>query len=473
MKTLSAKTLSVISAAALLAGCTLAPHYLRPAPPVPSTWPSGPAYAPAEAASQTAADLAWREVFTDPKLQAVIDRALSNNRDLRVAILNVQATRAQFQVQRAALFPSLTGTAGLAREHVPGAAFGIPGGGSVDTRLYSVTGGITNYEVDLFGRVRSLTEASFEQYLASTQARHAAQISLIAETATAWLTLAADRDRLAVAQHTLQSQNHSLAVAEGRFKAGIASEIDLRQAQTTVDTARAAVANYTTQCAQDLNALEVLTGSSLPEDLLPVSLDGPSPVLETLPAGLSSDVLLRRPDVLQAEHQLRAMNADIGAARAAFFPSMTLTATGGAEATGLSHLFTPGSTAWTFIPNLTQPIWDWGANRGKLRYAKAQRDIAVAQYEKAIQTAFRETADALARRGTIGEDLAANQANVEANSASLRLTVARYQKGVDPYLNTLVAEQNLYTAQQSLVTAKLAYFANLVSLYEALGGGVK
>jgi multidrug efflux system outer membrane protein len=468
------KTISAISAAALLAGCAgLAPHYQRPASPVPASWPSGPSYAPAEAAQQTGADLAWREVFTDQRLQAVIDRAVSNNRDLRIAVLNVQASRAQFTTQRAALFPTINGSAGLSREHVPADAFGLPGTEPVDTRIYSLSGAISNYEVDLFGRVHSLTKAAFEQYLASSDARRSAQITLVAETATAWLTLAADRDRLAVAEDTLKAQNASLALTQGRFKAGVASEIDLRQAETTVDTARSAVANYTTQCAQDLNALEVLVGASVPEELLPASLEGPAPVIETLPAGVKSDVLLRRPDVLQAEHQLKAMNADIGAARAAFFPQLTLTASGGAESTGLSSLFTPTSTTWTFIPSLTQPIFDWGANRGRLRYAKAQRDIAVATYEKTVQTAFRETADALARRGTIGEDLAANMANVEASNASLRLTVARYQKGVDPYLNTLVAEQNLYTAQQNLVTARLALYANVVSLYEALGGGVK
>jgi multidrug efflux system outer membrane protein len=402
----------------------------------------------------------------------VISEALANNRDLRVAVLNVAAARAQFQVQRAALFPTVTGNAGLARQHIPATAYGFKSSGSLDGRAYSVTAGISQYQVDLFGQVRSLTKAAFEQYLASGEARRTAQITLISETASDYLALGADRDRLRVAQDTLQAQQASLDLTRGRFKAGVASELDLRQAETTVDQARAQVSAYTTQVAQDRNALELVVGAPVHDDLLPGSLDGPSPVAE-IPAGLSSDVLLRRPDVLQAEHQLKAMNADIGAARAAFFPTLSLTATGGTESSGLSSLFTAGSGAWSFAPSLAQPIFDWGANRGRLAYAKAERDIAVATYEKAVQTAFRETADALARRGTIGDELAADQANVTASQASLDLTTARYTRGVDPYLDTLVAQQNLYAAQQSAITAKLDLYANLVALYEALGGGVK
>ena len=462
------------AAAALLGGCvSLAPKDQRPAAPIPAAWPQGPAYPTPSSAPQAAADLAWREVFVDPKLQSVISEALANNRDLRVAMLNVSAARAEFQVQRAALFPTITGSVGLSRQHIPAAAYGFKSAGSLDGRAYNVTAGISQYEVDLFGRVRSLTKAAFEQYLASGEARQGAQITLIAETATDYLALGADRERLRVAQDTLQAQQASLDLTQGRFKAGIASELDLRQAETTVDQARAQVAAYVTQVAQDRNALELVVGAPVRDDLLPGSLDGPSPVLADIPAGVSSDVLLRRPDVLQAEHQLKAMNADIGAARANFFPTLSLTGAGGTESSGLSGLFSAGSGAWSFAPSLAQPIFDWGANRGRLAYAKAERDIAVATYEKAVQTAFRETADALARRGTIGDELAADQANVRASQTSLDLTTARYKRGVDPYLDTLVAEQNLYAAQQSCITTKLALYANLVALYEALGGGVK
>jgi multidrug efflux system outer membrane protein len=461
-------------AAALLGGCaSLAPKYERPAAPVPSAWPQGPAYPAATAGKTDAADLAWRDMFIEPKLQAVVERALENNRDLRVAILNVQAARAQHQIQRAALFPTLNGATSLTRQHVPAAAFGAPGAGSIDERLYSLNANVSQYEIDLFGRVRSLSKAAFEQYLAAGEARKSAQITLVAETVTDYLTLAADRDRLAVAKQTLQTQQASLALTQGRFKAGTASELDVRQAETTVDQARAEVAAYTTQTAQDVNALQLVVGATVPEELLPATLDAPSPMLTDVPAGLSSQVLLKRPDVLQAEHQLKAMNADIGAARAAFFPTLSLTASGGVESPGLSSLFNAGTGAWSFAPSLAGPIFDWGANRGRLSYAKAERDIAVAQYQKAVQTAFRETADALARRGTIGDELDADEANVTASTSSLKLTEARYQKGVDPYLNTLVAQQNLYTARQAWITAKLAYYANLVALYEALGGGVK
>jgi multidrug efflux system outer membrane protein len=464
----------LLFATALLGGCiSMAPRYHRPAASIPPVWPRGAAYPPAVPAAQDAADLGWREMFVDPKLQSVIELALADNRDLRIAVINVQAARAQHQVQWAALFPTLTGTASLTREHFPAQAFGAPGTRPIDVRLYSLNAGISQYEVDLYGRVRDLTRAAFEQYLASIEARRAAQITLIAEVATDYLTVAADRDHLAVAKSTLVSQQASLVLAQGRFNAGTASEIDVRQAETTVDQARAAVANYTTQIAQDINALELVVGASVPADLLPASLDGPSPVLAELPAGINSDVLLRRPDVLQAEHQLKAMNADIGAARAAFFPTLTLTGTGGVESSSLANLFTPQSAAWSFLPNLTGPIFDWGANSGRLSYAKAQRDIAVAQYQKTAQTAFRETADALARRGTIGEQLAASRATVEAASASLRLTAARYEYGVDPYLATLIAAQNLYADQQLLIGVNFALYSNLVSLYEALGGGVK
>jgi multidrug efflux system outer membrane protein len=464
----------LLSAAVLVGGCaSLAPKYERPSASVPSTWPQGPAYPPAAAAGGDAADLAWRDMFVDPKLQAVIERALENNRDLRVALLNVEAARAQHQIQHAALFPAVTGGGSFTREHAPVAALGGRGSGSVDERVYSLSGGASQYELDLFGRVRSLSRAALEQYLAVQEAHRAAQITLVAEVASDYMTLAADRDRLAVAQQTLKAQQASLELTRGRFKAGVASELDVRQAETTVDQARSAIAGYTTQTAQDVNALELVVGASVPQELQPASLDGPSPVLTALPAGVSSEVLLRRPDVLEAEHQLKAMNADIGAARAAFFPTLSLTGTGGVESGGLQSLFSPGSGAWTVASGLTAPLFDWGANQGRLEYARTERDIAVANYQKSVQTAFKETADALARRGAIGEELAANEADVEAATASLRLTEARYERGVDTYLNTLVAQQNLYSAQQSLISARFALYANLAALYEALGGGVR
>jgi multidrug efflux system outer membrane protein len=459
-----------------MAGCTtLAPHYERPSATVSPTWPQGAAYAPSQPAATAAADLKWRDVFLDPKLQAVIDLALKNNQDLRVAVLNVQSSRGQYQTQRAALLPAASLDASLTREHAPSSAFGFggPGGGSVDIRYYGLTAGVTNYELDLFGRVRSLTRQALEQYLATDEARKAAQISLISEVATDYLTLAADRQRLTVAQQTLASQRGSLELTQARFKAGTASQLDVSQAQTTVDQARADIASYTTQVAQDLNALNLVVGTQTPDDLTPAGLGDSSPVLTSLPVGVSSEVLLRRPDVLEAEHTLRGYNANIGAARAAFFPRLTLTGTGGSENTGLSNLFSAGSGAWTFAPTLAVPLFDWGANQGKLKTAKAERDVAVAQYQKSVQTAFREVADALARRGTIAEQLAANESNVDASAQALRLTQALYSHGSDSYLDTLVAQRTLYSAQQTLISTRLALYTNLVTVYQTLGGGVQ
>ena len=472
MRTQSPLPLLVIAALALGGCATLAPKYVRPTAPVPATWPQGDAYPAATAGAATAADERWRDVFTDPKLQSVIAQALANNRDLRVAMLNVEQSRAQYRIQRAALFPEVKGNAGLTELQEPAAALGIPGSGSVNERIYSLNASISSYEVDLFGRIRSLTRAALEQYLATEEARRAAQISLVAETATDYVTLSADRERLEVAKATLASQQGSLKITRQRFDAGEASQLDVSQAETLVDQARSDIAADTTLAAQDLNALNLVVGATVADDL-PASLEGPAPVRTDLPAGISSDVLLERPDVLQAEHQLKADNADIGAARAAFFPTLSFTAQDGVEGTQLSKLFAAGSGAWQFIPNLSIPIFDWGANQARLKSAKVERDIAVAQYEKAVQTAFREVADALARRGTIDDQLAAQDANVAASDQALALTKARYERGIDPYLNYLIAERTLYAAQMTDISAKQARDANLVSLYEALGGGVQ
>jgi outer membrane protein, multidrug efflux system len=466
-------SLVVASVLALGACATMAPKYVRPAAPIPSTWPQGAAYPDASASDTTAADERWRDVFVDPKLQATIAQALANNRDLRVAILNVEQSRAQYRIQRSALFPTVKGAAGVTELHEPGAAVGVPGAGSIDERLYALNASISSYEVDLFGRVRSLTKAALEQYLATDEARRAAQIVIVAETATDYLTLAADRERLSVAKATLASQEASLKITRDRFNAGEASELDVSQAETLVDQARSDIAADTTLAAQDLNALNLVVGATVGDDQLPDSLEGPAPIRTDLPAGMSSAVLLNRPDVLQAEHTLKADNADIGAARAAFFPTLSLTAQGGVESAQLSKLFAGGSGAWQFIPNLSVPIFDFGANQARLKSAKVQRDIAVAQYDKAIQTAFREVADALARRGTVDEQLAAQEANVAAADRAATLTKARYDRGIDPYLNYLIAERTLYAAQMTDIAAKEARYANLVSLYQALGGGVR
>jgi multidrug efflux system outer membrane protein len=458
-----------------LTGCIdLAPAYHRPAAPTPAQFPTGPAYPAPPAAPQPV--VGWRDFFSDPKLKAVIEEALANNRDLRVAVGNIAAARAQYRVQRSALFPTITGdaTATWAQEPIAVLAGGLfPGGsGFFDERLYRLTGGFTAYQLDLFGRVRNLTRAAQDQYFATRQARDAAQITLVSEVAADYLILGSDRALLQIARDTLKNGTETLKVTTYLFENGIDNELDVSQAQTIVDQARFDVARLTTLIAQDRNALELLVGAPVGEHLLPAGIGDPIVVLERLPAAVSSSVLLERPDVLQAEDQLRAANANIGAARALFFPSISLTGAGGVTSLALSTLFKGSAHTWSFSPSVSQTLFDAGANRGNLEFAKAQRDISVANYEKAIQTAFREVADALALRGTIDEQLAAQRALTAASANSLRLSTLRFEEGSDTYLNVLIAQRTLYAARQTLVASQLAEATNLVTLYTTLGGGL-
>ncbi|HEX4179448.1 MAG TPA: efflux transporter outer membrane subunit [Caulobacteraceae bacterium] len=463
----------ILSASLALSGCvSLDPKYSRPAAPVPAAWPSGAAYAPTEQAGPPAADIGWRDFFTDPKLRAVIELATAQNRDLRVALINIQAARAQYVIQRAARLPTIDAQGAGTIEQVPAASFGAPSSAEERIHVYSAGLGVSDYELDLWGRVKSLSKASFEQYLATAEAARASRISIVAETADAYLTLAADSERLALAKDALGRDQESLDITQARFKDGIASELDVRQAETAVEQARAAVAADTTLGAQDVNALNLVVGATVPAELLPDNLSRLAPTLPDVPAGLSSTVLLRRPDVLEAEHQLRGDNANIGAARAAFFPTIELTAQGGTTAVSLSSLFQPGTSSFAFTPTVTLPIFDTGANHAKLNYAKAERDAAVAQYEKAIQSAFSDVANALAQRGTAGELVSANEDLTRSSQAAYDLAKARYEKGVEAYLDTLTAEIALFNAEQSLVSARLTRVTNIVALYRALGGGV-
>ena len=466
----------IVLAASLLGGCVdLAPAYQRPDAPVPARFPTGPAYSVQAGASQTL--VGWRGFFSDPKLKTVIEQALANNRDLRVAVANIAAARAQYHVQRAALFPTLTAQAGATLGQEPtsvisGGAAPSGAAGEYNEHLYSLGAGVAAYQLDLFGKVRNLTRAAQDQYFASRHARDAAQITLVSEVAADYLALGSDRALLQIAADTLKSGTETLEVTQHRFENGVDSELDISQAQTVVEQARFDVARLTTQVAQDRNALDLVVGAPVDDDLPPKGAEDSVAVLQQLPAAVDSRVLLARPDVLQAEEQLRAANADIGAARAAFFPSIALTGSGGVTSLALSILFRGASETWTFAPTISQTIFDAGANRGNLSYAKAQRDLGVATYEKAVQTAFREVADALAQRGTIDEQLAAQQALTAAAANSLRLSTARYQQGSDTYLNVLIAQRTLYAARQSLVASQLAKANNLVSLYAALGGGL-
>lgn len=442
-----------------LGGCaSMAPKLPAAQPAIPAAWPL-----PADGAAQgSAADIGWRRFYTDPKLAALIEQALANNRDLRVAVLNVEKARALYRIQRADRLPSIAATAQLQRTGASGQPV---------AQQYRVDLGTTEFELDLFGRVRSLSTGAWERYLAQGEASRAAQLSLVAEVANAWLTLAADRESLKVAKATRDNQEASFELTRQRHALGGASSLDVSQAQTTVESARADMARYAGFVAQDVNALRLLTGGALDETLLPAGMGDDVTMPGALPAGLPSDVLLRRPDILAAEHLLRAANADIGAARAAFFPSIRLTGSVGTASRELSGLFDGGTRTWTFLPQITVPIFQGGRLRAQLAGAKADQQIALAQYEKAIQAGFREVADALALTDTLAEQRRAQEALVAAAARADELSRARYKAGRDSYLVALDAQRSLYAARQQLVATRLAEQTNRVTLYKVLGGG--
>lgn len=454
----------------VLTACSMAPEYTRPEAPVPASWPVGPAYQRESGtpAAKAVAEIPWREFFVDSRLQQVIELTLANNRDLKIATLNVERFRAFYQIERAGLFPQLNASGAGSSQRVPA---DLSGTGSAEIfRQYSAGLGVSAYELDLFGRVQSLKEQALEEYLATEEAQRAAQISLIAAVAQSYLTLAADREVLDLARQTLESRQSSFALIEKRFNAGITSALDLHQAQTLVDGARVQSVLATRLVAQDENLLTLLVGAPLPAALLPVHL-GAEVTLQELTPGLPSESLLRRPDIIQAEHRLKGANANIGAARAAFFPRIALTGSVGVGSDQLSGLFKSGSDTWSFAPQITVPIFDAGRNRANLKVSKVEREIAVAEYERAILTAFREVADALAEHGTITELLAAQESLTAATAESSRLSLIRYDKGVDSYLSVQDAERNLFVAQQNLIAARLSRLTNLVTLYKVLGGG--
>jgi multidrug efflux system outer membrane protein len=456
-------------AMAALGGCNLAPRYNRPPPAIPASWPAGDAYLRQSEATLPA--VTYQDIFRDPHLQAIIAQALTNNQDLRAALANVASARAQARVARGEIFPQIDGTARHNITHSGAlSSNATPGGGGQTSRTYSVQAGLSSFEVDLFGRLRNLSDAAFDQYLGTEAALRGARLTLVSQIATSYLTLAADRSLLAIATDTEKSAIRSVELTTARLKGGIAPRTDLRQAETIRDQAQADKAQLIAQIAQDRNALELLVGAPVADADLPPSLDAVANQLGELPAGLDSQILLRRPDVVQAEYTLRAANARIGAARAAFFPTISLTSFVGLASSALSDLFTGGAFNWQVAPQATLPIFDAGVNKGNLQYAKAQRDLALAQYQKAIQSAFADVADALARRGTIGDQIAADSDQVAATSDTLTLTTARYQHGIDSYLDLLDAQRTLYQARQSLIGTQLTRALNLVSLYSALGG---
>jgi multidrug efflux system outer membrane protein len=449
-------------------GCTMIPKYSRPAAPVPPSF-SAPAAADATTGVAAAADLRWQDFFTDARQRSVIEQALANNRDLRVATLNVEKVRAYYRIQRAELFPSVGVLAQGERVRVP--AKSTDSGEASTTTDYTVAVGVSSWELDLFGRVRSLKASALQQYFASVEARRAAQVSLVAAVAQTYLAVAADTDGLRLSRETLEAQQSSLEMIQRSRDLGVASDLELRQVQTQVEAARADVARYTGLLAVDTNGLQLLVGAPIDPALLPDGLAAVS-VPQAISAGLSSEVLLARPDILVAEHQLRAANANIGAARAAFFPRITLTAGVGTVSKELSGLFGSGTGTWSFAPEITAPIFAAGALRANLKVSKVDREIAVARYEKGIQQAFAEVSNALTLRGTLVSQKDAQEALVQALADTHRLTEARYKAGIDSYLGVLVAQRALVVSQQALVGVRLAEHANLITLYKVLGGGV-
>jgi len=469
--------LPMLAAALLSSGCTMIPDYQRPAAPLAAGYEA--ATDPA-ATQQAAADIGWRAFFTDPQLRGLIETALKNNRDLRVAALNVEAARAQYRIQRGALLPGIDASGSEQVNKLPsgvaassaGTGAGTAVGTDDITRYYSAGVGITAYELDLFGRVRSLNQARLADYLALDATRRSAQISLVAEVANAYFALIADQRLLAVTRTTLESQQATLELSQKRLAAGATDALTLRQVETSVYTAKASLAQYTRQLQLDRNALTQLLGvPALPAEL---HIDGgldEDALAARLAPGLPSELLTRRPDVLAAEQQLIAANANIGAARAAFFPRISLTGNYGTASSELDGLFDDGSSAWSFAPTISIPIFSGGANRANLDLAKLQKDIGIARYEQAIQAAFREVADGLASRATLDQELAAQQGLVESTGGSLKLASLRFERGVDSYLSVLDSQRSQFAAQQSLETLKLARLQNLVTLYKALGGG--
>jgi len=461
------RTLLGIALTLALSGCAnFAPDFLRPAAPIPTEWPASAAPV---GQGKSLAETGWQDFFADARLKQVVELALRNNRDLRVAVLNIEKARAQYQISEASRYPAINATGAGNTQRLSDSQ--SPSGNSVISRQYSLGVGFSGYELDFFGRVANLKDQALEQFLATEDAQRSVHISLVAESATTWLALAADQERLQLARETLASQQESLMMTQRGFDVGVSTALDLNQSRMAVESAKADVARYTAAVAQDRNALNLVVGSTTPDDLLPTKLTEVAPAMNEIPAGVPSETLLQRPDIAQAERLLRAANANIGAARAAFYPRIVLTASGGVASNRLSNLFDGGTGTWSFLPQIILPIFNAGANQASLDAAQADQKIRIAQYEKAIQGAFREASDALAVRATVGDQTAAQQALVAAAAESYRLSDLRYRTGVDSYLPVLDSQRSHYAAQQGLISVKQAQQGNIVSLYKVFGGG--
>ncbi|MGL6020795.1 MAG: efflux transporter outer membrane subunit [Gibbsiella quercinecans] len=453
--------LSIISLSLLLAGCiSLDPHYERPAAPVPQTWPTQGNNSEAKTVLSD-----WQQVLADPRLNKVVERALVSNRDLQKAIADIEAARALYGEERAALFPTLD--AELTQTRSRTASEGVSSSAEAD-------GAISSFELDLFGRNRSLARAAKETWLASEATAQNTRITLVAETTTAWITLAADKSNLALSQQTMASAADTLRITQRQLGVGTASAADVSEAETTYQQARASVASYKTLVAQDINALNLLVGETVPENLLPGPIESLAPqAIALVPAGVSSAVLLRRPDVIEAEHNLKSENADIGAARANFFPTISLTASAGVGSSSLSNLFSHGTNVWSFAPSITLPLFAGGSNLAQLHYAEAEKKGLIATYQKTIQTAFEDVANALARRETLNEQMDAQVQAVASAQRSYDIARRSYEVGTGDYLTVLTDQRTLWSTQLELVALQQTDFENRITLWESLGGGVK
>lgn len=456
-----------------LAGCSLAPKYERPVAPIPAQYPDQPDKAQAVAPSVAAsADLGWRQFFRDPQLVALIGIALDNNRDMRVAVQRVQEARAQYGIADSSRYPTIGVGANAQIQHNP-PDLRSPRGSSTDSvsRYYQAGVGMTSFELDFFGRLKNLSQAAYQQFLATEQAQRTVHINLIAQVAEAYFSLRAAEQQSALTSQTLAAREKSYSLVNSTFKAGVASALDLNQAKTQLDSVRADLATVRRTEARAQNALLLLLGESIPKDVPKAAVFDQSQLLAAIPVGLPSDLLQRRPDILGAENALLAANANIGAARAAFFPNISMTGLLGFASPALGGLFSSGNYFWSFAPQIQAPIFSGGGLSGNLDLAKARKNIAVAQYEQVIQTAFREVADALAGEATYSHQLDALRSFEQSASETLRLAQLRYDSGVDSFLQVQTAEISLYTAQQTLLRTGLDSLTNRVELYKALGGG--
>lgn len=461
---------SVLIAVLLLTGCTMIPHYERPPSPVPASFPG---VGPQAQSRGAAADIAPRDFFAEPRLNRLIELALLSNRDLRIAVLNVEQSRAQYRITRSASFPTLQANGSFTRQR---ASLGteIPGFASsagFTSNTWSADVGITSYELDLFGHVRSENAQALEQYFSTAEARRAAQVTLVGEVATQYFSLREAEEQLRLARETLTSVQGSYALNRATFDAGQSNELDLRQSESQVQTAQLNVESYEREVTEARNALELLLGMPMPTDLPQARPFSDADMMAPIPPGLPSDLISRRPDILEAEHTLEAANANIGIARAAFFPTISLTGSAGLTSPQLSSLFSAGSRVWSFSPQISIPIFTGGKNRAQLESARVAERIQVATYEKAIQTAFREVADALIDNDIYAQQVATETALVASQKRRLELATLRYRSGEDSYLNELTAQQDLYSAQQGLLQARFNKLSSQIALYRALGGG--